>query len=183
MGLIPLGILSSAGINLGAYELIETQILGSAASSVTFSGLAAYSATYKHLQIRATLRDAGASASWGFRFNADATNSYARHNLNGNGSTVTAGAGSSEAGGFLGSGAVSGSGANIWTAFVIDLLDPYSTTKNKTVRTLYGNAVPNEIGLVSSLWAKTNSATSFQIYSRFGTNIAANSRLSLYGIR
>jgi len=183
MGLIPLGILSSAGGSLGAYELIESQILGSAAASVTFSGLATYASVYKHLQIRATLRDASANSSWGFRFNGDTTTSYARHDLNGNGSSVTSGAGTSENAGFLGGGANSGSGANIFTALVIDILDPFSTTKNKTVRTFNGTSIPNNITLVSSLWMKTDSATSFQVFSRFGTNVAANSRLSLYGIR
>jgi hypothetical protein len=180
--LIPFGIFSAAGV-VSDYDLIETQILGSAAASVTFSNLDTYAATYEHLQIRATLREAGASASWGFRFNADATASYARHNLTGSGTTVTAAAGTSESGGYLGGGAVSGSGANIFTGLLIDLLDPYSTTKNKTVKTFSATAVPNDISLVSSLWMKTASATSFQVYSRFGTNIAANSRFSLYGIK
>jgi hypothetical protein len=179
--LIPFGILSAAGIG-SDYELIETQILGSAAASVTFSGLGTYASVYKHLQVRATLRDAGANTSWGFRFNGDTTSSYARHDLNGNGSSVASGAGTSETGGFLGGGANSGTTANAFTGLVIDILDPYSTTKNKTLRTLNGTAGSN-ITLVSSLWIKTDSATSLQIYSRFGTNIAANSRFSLYGIK
>jgi hypothetical protein len=180
--LIPFGILSAGGAG-GDYELLESRFLASNTSSVTFSSLGTYASTYKHLQIRATLRDAGANTSWGFRFNSDSTSSYARHGLEGNGSNVVSSAGTSESGGYMGGGANSGSGANIFTALIIDILDPFSTTKNKTVRTLNGNALPNGIFLVSSLWAKTDSATSFQIYSRFGTNIAANSRLSLYGIK
>jgi hypothetical protein len=185
MGLIPLGILSSAGSSqvVGAYELIESRFLASNTASVTFSNLGDYATTYKHLQVRATLRDAGANTSWGFRFNSDSSNSYARHQLEGNGSNVVAGAGTSESAGFLGGGANSGSGANIFTALIIDIVEPFSTTKNKTIRVLGGCAAPNTINLVSSLWVNTSSATSLQIYSRFGTDIAANSRLSLYGIR
>jgi hypothetical protein len=53
--LIPFGILSAAGAG-GGYELIETQILGSDAASVTFSSLGSYSSVYKHLQLRWTAR-------------------------------------------------------------------------------------------------------------------------------
>jgi hypothetical protein len=181
-----LGFFATAGAGAaGSFDLLETQILGSAQASVTFSNLnSTYGATYQHLQIRATMRDAGANASFGFRFNADSGNNYARHNITGNGSSVSSGAGTSENGGFLASGANSNTTANAFNGAVIDILDAFETTKYKTVRTLSGTTgSPTEVMLVSSLWQSTAAATSFQIYSRFGTNLAANCRFSLYGIK
>ena len=179
-----LGFFATAGAGAaGSFDLLETQVLGSAQASVTFSSLGTYS-NYKHLQIRATMRDAGSSASFGFRFNADTGTNYSRHELKGNGSSVSSGAASSENGGFLGGGATSSTTANSFTGAVIDLLDVFETTKYKTVRTLQGTTgSPTEIILVSSLWQSTSAATSFQIYSRFGTNLAANCRFSLYGLK
>ena len=181
-----LGFFATAGAGgaAGSFDLLETQVLGTAAASVTFSSLSTYAATYKHLQIRATMRDAGSNASFGFRFNADSGTNYARHQLLGNGSNVTSSAGPSENSGYLGGGAVSTTAANSFTGAVIDILDAFESTKFKTVRTLQGTTgSPTEIFLVSSLWQSTSAATSFQIYSRFGTNLAANCRFSLYGIK
>jgi hypothetical protein len=181
-----LGFFATAGAGgaAGSFDLLESQVLGSATASVTFSSLSTYAATYQHLQIRATMRDAGSNASFGFRFNADSGTNYARHELKGNGSSVSSSAGTSEDGGFLGNGATSSTTANSFTGAVIDILDAFETTKFKTVRTLQGTTgSPTDIYLVSSLWRSTAAATSFQIYSRFGTNLAANCRFSLYGIK
>mgnify|MGYP003645637262 FL=1 len=62
---LPLGILALAGVTGGgaAYELLETTTLNSGASSITFSGLSAYS-DFKHLQIRGTQRLTGPSTLW-----------------------------------------------------------------------------------------------------------------------
>lgn len=183
-----LGFFATAGAGAGAagsFDLLETQTLTGSQSSVTFSNLnTSYGSTYQHLQIRALMRDTGSNASFGFRFNADTGTNYSRHELKGNGSSVSSGAGSSENGGFLGGGATSSTTANSFTGAVIDILDPFETTKYKTVRTLQGTTgSPTEIILVSSLWQSTAAATSFQIYSRFGTNLAQYSRFSLYGIK
>jgi hypothetical protein len=130
------------------------------------------------------MRDAGSNASFGFRFNGDSGNNYARHHLTGNGSSVSSSAGTSENSGFLGGGATSSTTANSFTGAVIDILDPFETTKFKTVRTLQGTTgSPTEVFLVSSLWQSTAAATSFQIFSRFGTNLATGTRISIYGLK
>ena len=46
----------NAPLSLGSFDLLETTTLSTSASSVTFSGLGAYS-DYKHLQIRSVARD------------------------------------------------------------------------------------------------------------------------------
>jgi hypothetical protein len=84
MSLFPLGILSAAGAGgVGAtYELIESQILGSNQSSITFSSLATYASTYKHLQIRAAGKGSGNSfeeTNVNLRFNGDTGSNYSAH--------------------------------------------------------------------------------------------------------
>ena len=139
--LIPFGILSAAGAGGGAvgdYELIETTILGSAASSVTFSSLDTYASTYKHLQIRAVVRASAAgdrvNGSW--RMNGDTGSNYAAHHLLGTGSTVVSSALTTQnrANRAMGDATVPGSSAtaNSFGAIVIDdsqkRVGPYART-------------------------------------------------------
>ena len=65
---------------------------------------------------------------------------------------------------------------------VVDILDPYSTTKNKTIRGLGGLAATN-IALRSGSWASTDSVTSITCLPFSGGNWVAGSRFSLYGIK
>jgi hypothetical protein len=182
--LIPLGFLAgSGGVSFESdYELIETQVLGSAQSSVTFTNLGIYSSTYKHLQVRATVRTTRSDAvndEMYTRFNGDFGSNYKGHRLWGNGSSVSSGnTGIIYQADFPGSGAT----ANVYGAFVMDILDPYSTTKNKTTRSLMGaNFSFNTTMLSSGLWMSTASVTSINF--AVSANLAAGSRFSLYGIK
>jgi hypothetical protein len=187
--LIPFGILSAAGggepVALSDYELISTTVLGSAASSVTFSSLGDYSSSYKHLQIRWTYRGTtdGLFDSVSIRFNGDTTSSYSSHRIFGGSSgTVTSDASTSvnniSISSQMGGGAVSGA----FSAAIVDILDPYSTTKNTTIRGLAGRlpgASEQFVSFHSGLYFKTNSITSVTLSSAIG----AGSRFSIYGIR
>ena len=184
MTLSALGILSAAGAGgvaaVSNYELIETQILGSAQASVTFSSLGTYSSTYKHLQIRGTAKtNQGAIFDLiKVQLNGDTGNNYARHSLLGNGTSVSSGAVSSTS--FVNFAAQGNTTANVFGGFVFDILDAYSTTKNKTTRALAG---VTEIRLSSGLWANTASITSVTLSPEFGSLFIAGSRFSLYGIK
>jgi hypothetical protein len=184
----PLGILSAAGaavVDTAAYELISSTILGGTAASVTFSNLGDYSSTYKHLQLRIVGRaDGGGEESFYAQFNADTGANYASHRLVGNGSSVVSGATTSATSMstllFTGNSTTT----TAWGGAVLDILDAYSTTKNKTIRSLSGvsNDTPR-IGLSSGLWASTSSITSITIGRTAGGNMFAGSRFSLYGIK
>ena len=187
--LIPFGVLSAAGAGgvVGTYELIETQILGSSQSSITFSNLGTYSSTYKHLQIRLTARGSN-NATWEInemRFNGDSGANYANHLLRGGGSTVSSsGGGGGTSIGFETVGNTAPSGA--FAAVIIDILDAYSTTKNKTTRTIWGrhNASDNAITLTSGLWQNTNAISSIVLTDGGGArSFLTGSRFSIYGIR
>jgi hypothetical protein len=182
--LIPLGILASSGGVAGDYELIATQILGSATSSVTFSSLATYASEYKHLQVRAMARGTNGAAGIVLRLilNADQGNNYAQHGLQGDGSSVTSYGSPNQPFLFPSPIIAAGGTANSFSAMVIDLLDIYSTTKNKTMRCLTGSTGFNRVLLTSSVWQNTASTNEMTFFCS-ADNLAAGSRFSLYGIK
>ena len=190
MALFPLGILSAAAGGPAFdsdYELISTTVLGGTAASVTFSSLGDYSSIYRHLQIRYTGRSTGPNAddTMRIRFNGDTGSNYAYHQLGGDGATVFSSALTSQTGTYPAQFAGSAASANIFGSGVIDILDPYSASKNTTVRGFSG-ITSNTIKLVflrSGLWNNTASITSIAINAFDGTNLVAGSRFSLYGIR
>ena len=186
MSLVLLGILNSQASAAGggaAYDLLETQVLTSSASSVTFTGLGSYS-DYKHLQIRAVARDTRATtqSSGRITINSDTGANYAFHNLKGDGSSVTSsGLGSFN---YLPTVTIPAANftANAFGAFVLDLLDFSSTSKNKTLRALGGRAgSSNQIQLDSGLWVSTSAVTALTIAAF--TGYAIGSRFSLYGVK
>ena len=62
-----------------AFNLLETQVLTTNHASIAFDSLGTYAADYKHLQIRATLKDdrsASNSSQYGFTFNGVTSASY-----------------------------------------------------------------------------------------------------------
>jgi len=183
--LIPLGILSAAGAGgvQGDYELIETQILGSSQANITFSNLNTYSSTYKHLQIRAAVRStrAAINSDVGVQFNTNTTG-YFWHEIQGNGSIVEGGAVTATSSMRLGMASGATATANAFSPTVIDLLDAYSTTKNKTFRGLTGVAEAPRIRLTSGSLASTSSLTEIKLLDLFGSFVAG-SRFSIYGIR
>jgi hypothetical protein len=186
--LIPFGVLSAAGAGgvAGDYELIATELVGADTPSITFSSLATYSSTYKHLQIRTASRNSRTGFSTGvvsLRFNGDTSSSYTYHELFGNGSSVSSYADGSQTsirGAFFVAGA--STAANAFGGGVLDILDPFSTTKNTTTRSLSGVA-DAAVALTSGAFFKTDAITSITLLGIGGTNLVAGSRFSLYGIR
>jgi hypothetical protein len=185
----PLGILSAAGAavgEVGDYELISSTILGGTAASVTFSNLGDYSSTYKHLQIRGTARSNRATFSvdtMTILFDSNAMTAY--HRLYGNGSSVFSNADSS-----IAEIATDVAASGSFGAFVIDLLDFYSTTKNKTVRGFSGTMSADaggftgkEVQLASAFRNSTSAISAITLDPTFGASLLTGSRFSLYGIK
>jgi hypothetical protein len=187
--LIPFGVLSAAAfapVALSDYELISTTVLGTATSSVTFSSLGDYSTTYKHLQVRMLAR---LTASTGiqnssFRINGNTGSNYAWHRLGGYGTTTESGAGTSANAMLLGQIATAAQTASVFSPSVIDILDPYSTSKNTTLRSLQGihGGTNNFVELRSGAFFNTASVTSLSLTVP-SDNFAIGSRFSLYGIK
>lgn len=182
--LIPLGFLASSGAKAaGSFDLISTTILGSSAASVTFD-VTGLGSTYKHLQIRATARNSESSeASVYARVNSDSGNNYSWHGLYGDGSGVGS-FGYSSSWSQMGLARIIGSSyaSNSFSGIVMDFLDPFSTSKNKTVRALSGSTGYNAIRLQSGAWLSTSATTSITFTLETG-NFVTGSRFSLYGLK
>ena len=187
MNLSALGIFSAAGAGgqVGDYELIQTQILGSATSTISFT-VSSFASTYKHLQVRMVSRTNSLDGSVGvnFRFNSDTGTNYSFHGLGGEPSFSSTPFSYASANATSAQVAIQSVGAfasNLFGASVVDILDPYSTTKNKTLRSLTGN--PGlRIQLSSGNWRNTAAVNSIDIIADAGSFIAG-SRFSIYGIR
>lgn len=183
-----LGILNAQAAGAGgagAYDLLETTVLTTSASSVSFTGLDAYT-DYKHLQLRATDRASGAlvSRNIALTFNSDSTASYADHELFGDGSTVSSTASTSQSRIIFGTLAASNS-SNVFSSMVMDLLDFSSSNKNTTVRALRATtftAASPRITLLSGLFFKPAALTSVN-FEVLGDDFVTGSRFSLYGLK
>jgi len=186
---IPLGILAAAGARQAAgatFQLLESTVLTGSQASVSFTNLATkYSATYEHLQVRFAARsDRADNVDFvQMTFNGDTATNYSLHYVRGDGGSVSSLGLANQNfmwAGFLGT---ANHSANIFAPGVIDVLDAFSTSKNKTVRSLGGvNANESNIGLFSGLWINTNAVTSITL-DNYGSNYVTGSRFSLYGIK
>ena len=117
------------------------------------------------------------------QLNGDTGANYSWHLLEGGGSSVISAAGSST--NYMRVGVMPGSSGtlNAFGGAIIDILDAYSTNKNKTARSLSGNASnATFIDLLSGSWINTNSLTSITLAPAFGGDFSIGSRFSLYGV-
>lgn len=181
--LIPLGILAASGAG-GPYELISTTVLSSSGSI----SLTSIPQGYKHLQLRVVARTTASQVpdQLFIRANNDTTaDRHGWHYLNGNGSSVTSGNGTTNETGIRMQ-MITGANAttNSFGAVVVDILDYSSTTKNKTFRSLggYTSASGSEVGLSSGFYESTNAITQLDVFGLF-LAFAAGTRVSLYGIK
>lgn len=191
MSFILLGILNSQAAAAGggnAFDLLESTILSSTASSVTFSNLGNYS-DYKHLQIRLTARSTD-SNSLRLRVNSDTATNYSSHGLTFSGS----GSGGPNPVAAINQTFIQlpnlstnvSNNSGVFSAVVIDLLDFGVTTKNKTFKILGGNwqaqYFNSQTSFRSGVWRNTAAITSIQIYPNT-TEFVSGSRFSLYGVK
>jgi hypothetical protein len=185
MTLSALGIFSAAGAGgvQGDFELISTTLISSNTASVVFD-VSSFASTYKHLQIRATARSGQTVSGEYINVRLNGATSYWHHGLEGNGSSVTS-YGASTTSMAMAQVARGDSTASSFGAGVIDILDPFSTTKNKTLRGLGGIAISGttNIALRSGSWASTDAVTSITCLPFSADNWVSGSRFSLYGIR
>jgi hypothetical protein len=138
--------------------------------------------TYKSLQIRffAGFNTQPGFASGKSYLNGDTTNTnYKSHQLNGDGSSTTSTAYSVP---YL---PISTGPDGYPCAYVIDVLDYTSTSKNKTIRALGGwdGNGSGQIILGSAVWLNTNAVTSYRIQCDGGYSWKQYTSATLYGIK
>ena len=82
--------------------------------------------------------------------------------------------------------AIAGSGSgfdNQYSPVILDILDPFVSSKNTTIRSLAGKAQTNPlIHMESGFWMNTAAVTSITIDGDY-SSFVAGSRFSLYGLR
>lgn len=160
-----------------SYESISTVTVTSSVSSVSFSSIVG---TYKHLQLRSLCFGSNNDENLYIRFNGDTGSNYARHYLEGNGSSASASGTAPDTGGVF-SNEYSGTSPYV---SVCDILDYTDTNKFTTLRSLSGRDAngSGSIALRSSLWRNTAAVTSITIYAGAGT-LSSGSHFALYGIK
>ena len=175
----------SGAESFGSYDLLQTEILTGSASSVVFSDLADYATDYQHLQLRiANKSTVNSYDNFSYmRFNG-ITPSARYHVLQGDGSEVSSGGGTGS--GLICNwhlGSFSGS-TDMFGVSVIDILDPFQSTKNTTIRDFSGRVRPDYTRVLfsSAFWDSTDSVTQLSLVSGVG-DYTSGSRFSLYGLK
>jgi hypothetical protein len=172
------------------YEWLETQVLPSTQTTVTFSNLDTnYGSTYQHLQIRASIRSSRSATDsiYYIRFNGISTSgAYRAHFLRGTGSAISSeSVTASYPNGIIVFGGLPATTntSGLFGGGIIDILDPFETTKNTTTRALVGQSGSfSRVALESGFWINTAAVTSISLVDVFGGFIQ-DSRFSLYGLR
>lgn len=165
----------------GAYEWIATATGTGSSGVITFNSGGVW-ANYENLQIRFSAKNTSTTTGINLTFNSSTTG-YARHQMEGAGGTGATNGVSAQAAILL-----SNSQSNSTTAFatsggVLDITNVNSTTTNKVVRGLYGQAdSTNFVEFVGGLWVSTAALTSIT-FTSVANNFATTTRFSLYGIK
>lgn len=174
-----------AGYEGNQFHHLETIRLGGLATSVEFTNLARY-ADYQHLQLRIVGRTTRAADFNGakIRFNGGTSTDYSYHDMTGSGSVV--GSFGDAAPTYFYTPIVSYTSANSpassFGVTITDFLDPFETSKNKTMRTFLGRAT-GHVGLHSAAWYDLSAINSMVIEPDITSNWVAGCRFSLYGLK
>lgn len=184
------GVIASSYKAGGSFESIATATSSGSTSTITFSSIPS---TYKHLQIRVlakTTNTASAASAYVYaKFNSDSTGAnYVWHQLQGNGTTVSATGGTNNGQCYFPNLALTSEAtlANMFGVGIIDIHDYASTTKNKTVRSFSGantnsTSTAIRLSLDSNLWINTAAINRIDLTA--DNTFAAGSTFALYGIK
>jgi hypothetical protein len=176
-----LGIIASSmkGVS-GSYESIAKDTPVSV-NNVTFNSIPS---TYKHLQIRYSVKGSSGGLSLYMQLNADTGSNYSYHVLNGYGTAATAEGYANQSQNPIGP-VYNGTSTTYQTVGIVDIHDYASTNINKTVRTFAGQDSngSGDVDLLSFNWRNTNAVTSIKFYVPGAATFVTGSTVSLYGIK
>ena len=167
--------------------LIQRTTLSSNTATVTFSSIPS---TYKSLQIRYLGRSTTTGTTVGdnlnIQFNSDTGTNYVYHQLLGNGASATASGATAQAStNFQNALPRNTVTSNIFGVGIVDIVDYANTSKNKTVRSMYGtdtNGTEGKIYLESALWLNTAAISTITLAPQ-SNSFLAGSTFALYGIK
>ena len=186
--------ISGSKIATNSYESIATVTVGAGGSStVDFTSIPS---TYSHLQIRWIARGASSGSDQGSlairvgNGSVDTGSNYARHALEGNGASASAGASTSQTYATIANIPRNSYDSGMFGAGVIEILDYANGNKYKTFRVLGGNDTNNTgtekgiVSLYSGLWMSTSAIDTIKLsVSGFTQSLAQYSHFALYGIK
>jgi hypothetical protein len=174
------GLIGSLASN-SSYEIISTAFGTGSSGVIDFTSIPQ---TYKHLQIRYTAKNSSTATQMNITMNGITSGVYIRHSLLGDGSTASfSNSSTSQTAIQLVESMANSTTANAVNAGVIDILDYSSTTKNKTIKALYGMADNlTRVYFSGGLYNQTTAVSSLTLTAS-ANNFASLSRFSLYGIR
>jgi hypothetical protein len=155
------------------YDLIDSEVLASAASSVTFTSIPG---TYRDLILVTEILGDGGNATALQRFNGDSGPNYPYVFMSGNGTSPSSSSGAGDQQ-FYGSGGSS----TIKGLATHQIFDYTATDKHKTVLTTRYQVSTGAVATFASRWGNTASVTQIDIFP-LGSNFAAGSTFYLYGI-
>jgi hypothetical protein len=160
------------------YTPIATTTLGSAAASVTFTGIPS---TYTDLVLISTPIVTSAT-TFGIRFNSDTNTNYSFTTLNGDGTSATSARGSNES--YLRISYVGTSRTTNTSQIITNIMNYANSTTYKTAISRDG-AASDGSGAQVGLWRKTPETIGTVIIVPIsgGTIINTGSTFTLYGIK
>jgi len=166
----------------GTYTLISSNVLGSGATSVTFSSIPA---TYTDLiLITSALSPGGGNNSRGYRFelNSDTATNYSQTWLANSVTTPVSSREASQTRGRIGG--ISETASDV-SSVITNFLDYANTTTYKTVLSRCSNANTNgDINVFAgvSLWRSTSAITTIKLTMSDNSSFITGSTFKLYGI-
>lgn len=184
----PLGLKSFAPpytLEGNYFSIATVKVAAAGASTVTFAGVPS---GYKHLQIRgiAKLADSGSGDLYHqIRYNGDTGSNYSWHMMYGVGTGSVYATGGASTNSMTPYGLPIAGNSGAFGAFVMDVLDYASTTKNKTMRMFTGwdGNGNGDILEASGTWYNSSSpVTSVSFTSPSGLYLE-NSHFALYGVK
>jgi hypothetical protein len=179
------GLFSTAAVSVvGDFESIATVSVSSSQSSISFSSIPS---TYKHLQLRLSLKDDRAlnRDAIQVKFNGDGALNYTEHQMYGEGSgTPVAQSGNSTSIQVFRASGNSGA-SSIFGVVIADILDYQNTNKYKTLRFLGGIDLngSGETWFGSGSWASTSAINAIALTPANASNYLQYSHAALYGIK
>lgn len=177
-----LGLLGAAGgaAAAGSFDHLETTILPSDQTTVTFSNLSStYGADYQHLQFRLSIGRPGNDDRAGASIKIQSGHDFGYyHNLFSTGSTPTSSSGGGGTFSYAGNPSLGHFSGHIFT-----ILDAFDTNKNVTVQYFAGQAGNSEPYLQFGSMYRNNTFAVDSVDFYAAAQFATDSRLSLYGLK
>lgn len=171
----------NSAYNPSSFESIATFTAAGGEASYNFTSIPS---TYKHLQLRTSVRNTSTGSFLYGQFNGDTGANYSFHNLSGDGASASASGSNGNSILRIGRMPISTDLANVYGTSIVDILDYGSTSKNKTIRVLMGADFNGSgtVYLYSNAWFNTAAVSSILVYPAANT-FAAGSTVALYGIK